>query len=140
VEIFVYSRAAIERLPPHDVPHVIVSVTSGDTDVAVLPSSSSCRGILRLVFSDIGEEAGVDGIVFTREHARTVWEFLERHRAAITRLVVHCDAGLSRSPAIAAAVAKAWLGDDNEFFRRYLPNQHVYRTLLAEWTARGSHS
>jgi predicted protein tyrosine phosphatase len=44
---------------------------------------------------------------------------------------VHCDAGVSRSPAVAAALARVLKGDDAEYFAgRYRPNTRVYRMLL----------
>lgn len=52
------------------------------------------------------------------------------HGGAIERIILHCDAGVSRSPGVAAALSKSLLGDDAEFFRRYRPNMRVYRTLL----------
>jgi protein-tyrosine phosphatase len=53
------------------------------------------------------------------------------HRAEIERIIVHCDAGVSRSAAVGAALARAFSGDDAEFFAgRYRPNVRVYRTLL----------
>src|SRR5690606_9309143 len=52
VEIFVYSRAAIERVPPHDVPHIVISITTTEDDRARIPSSPHCKGVLRLVFHD----------------------------------------------------------------------------------------
>jgi predicted protein tyrosine phosphatase len=52
-------------------------------------------------------------------------------RATIERIVVHCDAGASRSPAVGAALARVLNGDDAEFFAgRYRPNMRVYRMML----------
>ena len=49
------------------------------------------------------------------------------------RVVLHCDAGMSRSPGLAAALSKVLVGDDTEFFKRYRPNMRVYRTLLERY-------
>jgi predicted protein tyrosine phosphatase len=134
MQFFVYSRDAIERVPAQDVPHVIVSVTSSEGDEANLPSSPHCRGVLRLVFPDLDVPlAGGPSGLFDIEHARAIWAFVELHRDDIERIVVHCDAGLSRSPAVAAAISKCLTGDDAEFFRRYHPNMRVYRILLDVW-------
>jgi predicted protein tyrosine phosphatase len=134
MEFFVYSRDVIARVAPHDVPHVIVSITSGETDVARFPIPATCRGVLRLVFADL-EPRAVDAssraLLFDEEHARRIWTFVLAHRSAIERIVVHCDAGRSRSPAVAAALALAFGEDHETFFRQYTPNRHVYETLLA---------
>ena len=50
VEFFVYSRRAVEAVRPHEVPHVIISITSSSEDVARLRANEQCRGILRLSF------------------------------------------------------------------------------------------
>ncbi len=108
-------------------------------DQARLPTSDASLGVLRLVFPD-RDEPGTDdpSAIFGTEHARAIWDFMERHLEGLERVVVHCDAGVSRSPGVAAALAKCLDGDDAEFFRRYRPNMRVYRTLVEEWHARSS--
>ncbi|MBR1496099.1 MAG: metallophosphoesterase [Oscillospiraceae bacterium] len=48
-------------------------------------------------------------------------------------LIVHCDAGISRSAGVAAAIGKCCNGDDRAFFRggRYCPNMWCYRKTMA---------
>jgi predicted protein tyrosine phosphatase len=132
VEIFIYSRGAVERVPPHDVPHVIVSITSSEADRARIPESPHCRALLRLAFADADAktESIPEESLFSRAHARAIWDLVDEHLPHIERLVVHCDAGMCRSPAVAAAIAKVLTGDDAEYFRRYRPNMRVYRTML----------
>lgn len=137
MEIFVYSRGAIERLAPHDVPHVIISITTTADDVARLPSGDQCKGVLRLAFLDADAPRSDDATgLFSTEHATAICDFVEQHRRVVRRIVVHCDAGLSRSPGVAAALAVCLGGSDEEFFRRYRPNMLVYRRLLEEWRLR----
>ena len=47
-------------------------------------------------------------------------------------VIVHCEAGISRSAATAAALAKHYNGDDRVFWMmpQYNPNKLVYRVLL----------
>lgn len=126
MEVFVYSRAAVEALPPHDVPHVVVSITSYVDDRARIAAGEHCREILRLTFRDVLIGDGV----FTANDAQKIWDALGRN-ADVTRVVVHCDAGISRSAAVAAAILRAAGDDDAEIFRRHRPNPHVYETMLA---------
>lgn len=126
-EIFVYSRGAIERVPPHDTPHIVISITSAPSDTARIPSSSALRGLLRLSFADADEPSELT--LFDDQHALEIVTFLRAH-PEVDRLVIHCDAGLSRSPAIAAAIARADGQDDSLWFERYRPNPRVYRLLL----------
>ncbi len=56
----------------------------------------------------------------------------------IDTIIVHCDAGQSRSAGVAAAIAKFFNGDDEQFFSgggmygspRYTPNRLAYRKVL----------
>jgi predicted protein tyrosine phosphatase len=133
MEIFVYSRSGIEAVKPHEVPHVIISITSGPGDMARLRTTEACRGILRLSFldADAPSDQQAEADLFSEEQAARVWSFVLQHRPDIERIIVHCDAGMSRSPAVAAAISKALTGDDADFFGgRYRPNMRVYRTLL----------
>ena len=46
-------------------------------------------------------------------------------------VVVHCQAGQSRSAGVAAALSKFYNDNDTRFFHMpYTPNMHVYRTML----------
>lgn len=131
MEIFIYSRGALGMITPHEVSHVIVSITSHVDDQARLPINAHTAGILRLSFvdRDAPDPAHPDDRLFEIEDARAIWSLLRSH-PDVSRLVVHCDAGLCRSPAVGAAVAKALTGDDEAYFRRYRPNLRVYRKLL----------
>lgn len=138
MDFFVYSRGAIEALAPHDVAHVIISITTTADDQAKLRLGTACRGVLRLSFIDADEQRDDQPhVLFGREQARAILDFVTEHRDAIERVVVHCDAGLSRSPAVAAALAVCLGQSDQEFFQRYRPNMRVYRTLLDEHHATG---
>ena len=73
----------------------------------------------------------VETSLFSREQAMEIWTFTEKHLSQIERVIVHCDASVSRSPAVAAALARVLNDDDTEFFGgRYRPNMRVYRFLL----------
>ena len=138
MEIFVYSRSGLDAARPHEVPHVVISITSSPDDVARLRSNRNCVGVLRVSFPDVetASEQHPESALFSREHADAIWSFVREHLSAIERVIVHCDAGMSRSPAVAAALARVLNGDDAEFFGgRYRPNKRVYETMLA---AKGS--
>lgn len=140
MQIFVYSRPHIELLAPHeDARHVIISITTTPGDVARLPVCAQTLGVLRLAFFDLDVQvagAGEDQL-FSRAHAALVWDLLALHEPMLERVIVHCDAGYSRSPAVAAAIARVYDGDDAQYFRRYQPNRRVYRMLIDEAVDRG---
>jgi len=143
VDFVVYRRHMIEAALADDQPHVIISVTSEDGDVARLPIGPKTLGVLRLVFAD-RDCSYVPRIVeppyptrlFEEADAAAIVDLIERHRAELVRVIVHCDAGISRSPAIAAGIAVGLEQDDSHFFAKHAPNEYVYALLIAEWTKR----
>lgn len=69
-------------------------------------------------------------IVFGQQEAIDVLNFVAKYADQAEYLIVHCDAGFSRSPAVAAAISKIYNGEDHEYFKRYSPNQKVYSEIL----------
>jgi predicted protein tyrosine phosphatase len=139
-EFFVYSRQAIEVIKPHEVPHIIVSIqTPNDPKPVKLPTNEHTLKVVSLVFHDLNDAAmehievrdQYEANCFQPAQARQILAAVKAHPEA-KRLIVHCDAGFSRSPAVAAALSKILTGDDSYFFKRYLPNSRVYRTILEE--------
>lgn len=56
---------------------------------------------------------------------------VKTYKDMVNQIIVHCDAGFSRSPAVAAALSRWLNGDDGIFFGPgYCPNRHVYRTMM----------
>jgi hypothetical protein len=45
--------------------------------------------------------------------------------------LIHCDVGLSRSPAVAAALSRIHYGDDGPWLELDSPNRLVYDVLVA---------
>jgi predicted protein tyrosine phosphatase len=134
MDFFVYSRKAIEQLRPPEVSHIIISITSRREDVAVLRANDHCLGILRLTFLDAEEssEPMLGAELFSLDQAKEIWTFVERHQEDVQRILVHCDMGISRSSAVAAALALTLNGNGDEFLLgdQYVPNTLVYRLLL----------
>lgn len=98
------------------------------------------KGLLQLAFADI--DRPLPGLVhFNDDHAHDILDFVTHWWSKIDTLMVHCEAGLSRSPAIAAAISRLKYGKDREFFAEpYLPNRLVYRTLLEVAAGREDYS
>lgn len=70
-------------------------------------------------------------VLFTDEQATEVCEFVAGEvEDDVQRILVHCDAGVSRSAGMAAALAKFYTGDDMWFFRHKRPNMLVYRLMM----------
>ena len=52
--------------------------------------------------------------------------FVKRHLTTVDGFVIHCEAGVSRSPAIGAAIARYLRQPESEFWQEYQPNRYVY--------------
>lgn len=98
---------------------------------------------LSLEFWDITDDKGIleqltlhnyDYILFSKEHATNIIGFLDKRRFEIGEhiLVVHCDAGISRSGAVASVAAEMYNIPQQEFLKQnpYLrPNWYIRRVL-----------
>lgn len=83
------------------------------------------KDIMFLYFDDINNEDIRNGesraAAFTNEDAIHIIRFLERHYAQndFDEIIIHCEAGMSRSHAIALFIAKHF-EKDNELFNKLL--------------------
>lgn len=110
-------------------------------------ASGCCKDVLTMQFSDVNPELFYEqGMeeelktlietgkckVFSGHEARQIKIFLKQimKNESIETLIVHCSAGVSRSPAIAAAISKHLFGNDNEFWEKQLPNKYIYNLML----------
>ena len=132
VQIMVLNRGEAERFKPL-ARHAYISVADSDQQPAALPQApSECVEVLRLAFDDVlnGDEQGRPIVAFDDDHAKQIWMFWDRVREKVDLLIIHCNGGFCRSPAIAAAIALTEFGDDARWFATKRPNTVVYRTLL----------
>jgi predicted protein tyrosine phosphatase len=95
------------------------------------------KGVLRLAFHDSdpnnkhNPHIATPEQLFGEKRANLIIDFVAEIKDEIDMLVVHCEAGVSRSPAIAAVISKIHFGDDKAFFKApFTPNMHVYRVML----------
>jgi predicted protein tyrosine phosphatase len=97
MDLRVLSREAVERYRPERV-EICVSISDPLASPATL--SPGFAAVLRLAFSDIVAAEFAEDVLFSPEHASAIVDFVQRWRHA-DRLVVHCHAGVSRSPGVA---------------------------------------
>ena len=138
-KILVFNRKAAEQAEPQ-VCHAWISITTpGDEPALIQINKKYTIGILRPQFHDIDTEvtAGTDpnGIPYLAPdglHAREIYSFARWVHRGIEALYIHCDAGISRSAGVAAALSKIYFGDDSAYFNGgvYHPNMRVYRLIL----------
>jgi len=109
-----------------DRPWAAISITTvGDCPVL---SEDNREGLLQLAFADTADPEGADS--FTSSLATEVLDFVEQVWDRIEVLLIHCEAGLSRSPGVAAALSRIYYGDDGLWFEYDFPNSLVYQLLV----------
>jgi len=134
MQFIVLSRDMVEKYNVQE-KHIVISIGDPDQPRAKLPELDSRVNALFLKFSDIDREVDYPTAkLFTKEQAKEIWTFFQLYKDKINTIVVNCEAGISRSSATAAALAKAIGQDieDSKFFKYYLPNRFVYRMILEE--------
>ena len=121
---------ALEYIP-HDVTAIISITASFDKEPLEFIGVPEDL-VLRLKFDDCDPNNILEhNVLFDRDMADKVWDFVESIRDRVGTLVVHCYFGQSRSAGMAAAIGKYILGTDSFVFDgSYVPNMYVYRTML----------
>lgn len=151
MKIIVSSRMAVagvvlniqKNMP--DAKVVVISITDPKSDPVSLPVLEA--DVLRLNFHDLDRTYPISCpaiVLFDVKTAQRIKDFITQklwlHMGRSSDsdnselvVVVHCEAGISRSSGVAAALSKHYLGDDSIFFgnaSRYLPNRLAYSVLL----------
>lgn len=135
IDIQVRSRKHAQEYQP-DVPWAAISVST-DPDQFPKLKTENRVGLLQLSFWDIGQEwKEFQDKAFNHQQAQQIFDFLKAV-PDIQALLVHCEMGLSRSPAIAAAIAHTMYGPEASkvYFNRFTPNHFVYKTMLEQYEA-----
>ena len=115
----------------HNETSAVISISDCDKDSPKLENNPN-NGIVarrKVKFDDV--ERGADNCI-TEADALKIVSFVSETAKSQDRLIVHCEAGVSRSAGVAAAILKALTGDDKEVFNnpRYVPNMTCYRAVL----------
>ena len=131
MQILVEDRRTVENGIALRVPYIVISIHYPTGRPAEIPPDLNCRGTLWLSFHDADpaqEAASSDGWL-TEADAERIWAFVQKHRAGISAIVCHCEQGMSRSPAVAQALAEALGVDQRLIVLGQNPNKRVYRLL-----------
>jgi len=134
MEFIVASRDEIEQgIIVGTPPYVIVSITDPEKPQAQIRERVGLREVLHVQFHDAvpGEVLRPHIVLMTREHAEKIWQFVAQHQDQVGTIVVHCEQGMSRSPAVAAALAERLEGNNDRFFLEYQPNEYIYGLMLS---------
>ena len=138
MQIEIRSRAAASTFTS-DVPWAAISISSYRDEFPAL-SPVNRQATLQACFADVTKPEHIgrlDALVgktgsefFAIGHAKEILGFIPQ-LCNTEVLLVHCEQGYSRSPAVAAVVHQICIGpDDQDYFRQFAPNRHVYELLL----------
>lgn len=116
---------------PHTESSVIISITDPDRETNHFneDAKNNIKSILRLQFFDVDSP---DPGTITEDDAKRIADFAFYWKDKVDTIIVHCEAGQSRSAGAAAAILKAFTGHDEQIFDnpKYTPNRTVYRSVL----------
>ena len=129
--IFTTSRAGAEAFSWKG-PFAAISITDPGAEPAVLRQPNLVANC-RLEFWDLAHDPRDGREIFDAAMAKRVLDFVERESARVDLLLVHCEAGISRSAGMANAIGtilRLEVHHQNELF--VSPNPRVVRLLVEE--------
>ena len=109
--------------------HIVISITSEDSNEIVIPPNRERISQLYLKFDDVSD-ISEKFLFFTRAQAVEILEFVEKYINQVSLIIVQCQAGLSRSVAVASALSKIINYTDDGIYTKGIPNMFVYTTIL----------
>ena len=134
MEFIITDRDTIETGLLVQTSYVVISIRDPHKRPANVRKQAGLRDVLFLSFHDAEPThmMALSGKIklMMPIHAKQIHQFVDKHKEHIGAIVVHCEQGMSRSPAVAAALCKSMGGDDKNFWRDYQPNRYVYRLVL----------
>lgn len=136
MEFLVASRDEIERGIAVRSPYVVISISDPHRRQPKIRKPAGFRAALYVKFHDAvpveTPRLPKHIVLMRREQARRIWKFVCRYRSQVGTVVVHCEQGMSRSPAVAAALSLQLNGDNGKFFQEYQPNMYIYHLMQSE--------
>ena len=114
----------------------VVSIDDKGFGPTRIEMGPAIAGVHRMNFADI-DDCDADYLfkyAAKQEDLNGLRAFLDKVIVNCDFLIVHCAAGISRSPAV-ASVIEEYLGYEDTIWNsgRYHPNRHVYKLVLKEF-------
>ena len=135
IDICILNRKEAKKFSceSHDFKTAIISITDTDKADVIFEKNevNGIRAVLRLKFDDVERDYKNEHCI-TKEDAESIVKFVNKNKNKVDKFIVHCEAGVSRSAGVGAAIMKALNGDDWDVFKNPLkcPNMKCYRTVL----------
>lgn len=140
LRLIVASKHEVERGLGLTASYALISLLDPEDPGVSLPDDEHRVEVLALRFHDTRRRADDPELPasvhpITREQARRIGALVVGHVEGVRTIVVHCHHGMSRSPAVAAAIAEGLGGSSACWFATKLPNRAVYELVRTEWPA-----
>ena len=139
----VTGRNAARNFEPPDCLWAAIQIATEEGDWPKVNKTNQV-GCLQLFFVDADHEIfrehaeRIGSKMFNEDTANQIFDFVAEMKAkGVEELLVHCEAGVCRSPAVAAALDKVEIGVDDYWFKNKCPNALVYRIMLETAHKRG---
>ncbi len=141
MKIQVCNREEIEHGIVVKSAYVVISICDPGRKRPMVKRQSGLRDVLFLTFHDAepsgGFELPPEIKPMTSGQADQIRDFIRKHEPGVGTVVVHCEQGMSRSPAVAAAISDALHLDGRRFWQLHSPNAYVYH-MVADAFERGT--
>jgi predicted protein tyrosine phosphatase len=108
---------------------IIISITDIDKDINRFATNSHIKDVCRVQFDDVEiDEIGH----IEKSDAEKIISFVNKYVNEVDKIIVHCEAGVSRSAGVCAALMQIINGDDMEIFNnpKFCPNMTCYRAIM----------
>lgn len=122
-----------EYLPYLKVPTLIISIhTYLDSEPYFL--KEKIDNVVHVEFFEFNDESSSLPVLhaMTKDDAYRMVSIVKQYYDKVEQIIVHCDAGQSRSVGCVAAIKKWYTNNDEEFFKG-TPNMHCYHLVLEEF-------
>ena len=148
MKIYVASRNTVNKMSRHlDVDHALISMKGSDEKRPFLMPNDKRIITQYFLFDDIDlfqldkktartklqKKIIADGlaILFDEKKADRIVSFVNSFKDKVEAFICQCYAGVSRSSAVAAAIAKEFEITDTDYFNHklYYPNRFVYKLV-----------
>jgi len=106
-----------------ELPFVIISVLSPEygLDGIQIEKGDYCQSHLIVYFHDVNDDGSVNSlkevgdiiIPMNETHAKRIIEFVMKWKDKVNNFIIHCEAGMSRSPGVALALSEILNGQEN---------------------------
>lgn len=131
------AKKAAQYFPDELDKEILIRIRSSNSQFPALSYKSCFKGILELEFDDISYEklnknSKKNACIFTVEKAKRIVQFVQSYQDGISCINIHCDAGVSRSSAVALALAEFMFKDES--FSQYIKASNHYspNTLILD--------